>query len=388
MAILTHYCRKFRYVDELREYQHALFYLEDALMTLLLWRGHHKMTLGSTVVWLPVHSFCAFLVAIGLVENPQYIPSFCFLTTAWILIAVMGWRRHSPDPWGKCYSYGEVASQLILGDSTTPPHRIKPFENFELTKASTEKFIKRIAEAEAQAERDYIRAQEEEAERLKELEEIGETDADISTKVGGGVSIDPVKAALHPVQLLVGMICRYLRFVRNVVVWEEAYFSFWVASGSIVLAVTCLFVPWFFIIKWSSRIIVWVLFGPWMKLADVYYFSTLKPETKEEREKRELLEKSARRSATTEAASKARVIREDKAKMKAMKKYMFGKFSMSVPIIKQDRYADRPLPESTATPYQEEPKTLAELAMEEAGYNRTRLPGQTLVGDMIPRVSL
>jgi hypothetical protein len=66
---------------------------------------------------------------------------------------------------------------------------------------------------------------------------------------------------------------------------------------------------------------------------------------------------------------------------------MFGKFAMRIPILKQDRYVDTPLAESSATPYKEKEFTLAELAMKEAGYNRTRVPGQTLVGDMIPLIS-
>eukprot|EP00339_Tiarina_fusa_P025749 CAMPEP_0117019744 /NCGR_PEP_ID=MMETSP0472-20121206/15103_1 /TAXON_ID=693140 ORGANISM="Tiarina fusus, Strain LIS" /NCGR_SAMPLE_ID=MMETSP0472 /ASSEMBLY_ACC=CAM_ASM_000603 /LENGTH=1103 /DNA_ID=CAMNT_0004724777 /DNA_START=181 /DNA_END=3489 /DNA_ORIENTATION=+ len=374
------------YVDELRAYQHSLFFIEDALMTLLLWRGHFPLKIGSNVIRLPVHSFNAFVVAILLVENPRYYPSFCFLCIAWLLLAVMGWRRNSPDVWGRCYSFGEILSQLITGESKAGPHDIKPFEGYEESTAATKQFMKRVADAEAKAARDYAEAQKVEEERLKDLAEIGDADADISTKVGGGISIDPIKTALHPVQLMLGMVCGALRFVKNVVIWEEAYFSFWIASGCIVLAVACLFVPWVFIMKWTARIIVWSVFGPWMKLLDVFYFSKLKPESDKEREARELEERLLRRLATTEAASRARAIREDATKMRVMKKYMFGKFSVKVPVIKQDRYYDRPLPDSTAAPHQEKAMTLAELAMQEAGYNRTRLPGQTLVGDMIPMV--
>ena len=117
-----------------------------------------------------------------------------------------------------------------------------------------------------------------------------------------------------------------------------------------------------------------------MKLVDVFYVSTLKPETEEERKLREQAEKLKRKLATTEAANKARQVREKTTKTKVMKKYMFGRFAMRIPILKQERYADTPLPESSATPYKEKEFTLAELAMQEAGYHRTRVPGQTLVG--------
>jgi hypothetical protein len=334
-----------------------------------------------------VHSFNAFVVAIVLVENPQYYPSFCFASIAWVLIAVMGYKRNTPNLWGKCWSYGEILQKLIIGQSRTPPHDIKPFEGWEGAKADLEMWMKRIADEEAKADRDYIEAQVAEEERLKELEEIGGMDGDISTKVGGGISIDPIRAAIHPYQLILGSICRALRFVKNIIIWEESYFSFWIASGSVVLAVACLFVPWFWIIRWTSRLIVWTIFGPWMKLLDIFYISTLVPESDEERMARDLKEKIEKRLATSEAASQARQVRENAAKAKQMKKYMFGKFAMKIPVIKEDRYTDRPLPESSATPYQHKALSLAELAMQEAGYNRTRLTGQNLAGDMIPTVS-
>jgi hypothetical protein len=374
------------YVDELREYQNVLMYIEDALYTLLLWRGHFPLKIAGKEIMLPIHSLNAFILAIVLVENPQYYPSFCFASIAWLMLAVMGWRRNNPVEWARCHSLAEILEKVVIGKSSTPPHNIKPFEGFDAAKAALEKWMKRIEDSEANAQRAYIQAQKEEEERLKELEEIGEADADISTKVGGGISLDPIKAALHPVQLLLGVVCGILRFIKHVMSWEEAYFSFWVTIGSTFLAFACLFVPWFFLMRWTSRIIVWVVFGPWMKLVDVFYVSKLKPETEEERILREEKERQDRRLLTSQAAHEARQVRENAAKMRDMKQFMFGKFAMKVPILKQDRYCDVPLPESSAAPYEQKALTLAALAMQEAGYNRVRLPGQTLVGDMIPRV--
>jgi hypothetical protein len=375
------------YVEELQELQYVLFYLEDALATLLLWRGHFELTLFGKECKLPVHSFNMFVVSIFLVEHPQLVPSFGFASIAWLLIAVMGWRRNSENVWTRCISYAEIMRKIVLGDDMTPPHNIKPFENFEAARAEMAQWVKRVEDSEKKAERAYLEAQKEEEERLKELEEIGEADEDIGTKVGGGISIDPVRAALYPIQLMLGVVCRAVRVVKNIVTWDEAYFSFWIATGSLILAVVCLFVPWFWLIKWTSRVLVWTIFGPWMKLVDIFYVSTLKPETEEEQKLREQAERIKRKLAMTEAANRARQVRETTTKMKVMKKYMFGKFAMRIPILKQDRYVDTPLAESSATPYKEKEFTLAELAMKEAGYNRTRVPGQTLVGDMIPLIS-
>lgn len=380
-------CSLYRsYVDELREYQNILMHIEDAAVALLLWRGHYPLNIAGKEIMLPIHSFNAFILATVLVENPQYYPSFCFASIAWLMIAVMGWRRSNPDVWSRCHSFAEISEKVLFGKCSTPPHTIKSFEGYEAAKDALERWMKRLEDAEKRAQRDYIEAQKEEEERLKELEEIGEADADISTKVGGGISFDPIKAALHPVQLLLGVICEALRFVKHVVYWEEAYFSFWITICSAFLAVACLFVPWFFIIRWTARILVWTVFGPWMKLVDVFYVSTLKPETEEDRIDREKREKQERLMATSQAISEARQVRENTAKMRDMKRLMFGKFAMKIPILKQDRFSDKPLAQSSAKPYGHKAMSLAELAMQEAGYNRSRLPGQTLVGDMIPRV--
>ena len=375
------------YLDELREYQQILFYLEDGLMALLLWRGQFPLKIGSTTYALPMHSINAFIAATLLVERPQLFPSFAFACIAWLLLAVMGHRRKSANLWARCKSYDQIFHALVLGDTKTPPQKIEPFEEYEAAKNELEEWLRRIEEAEKKAERDFEEAQKQEAERLKELEEIGDADADISTKVGGGVTIDPIKAALFPVQLLLGVACRKIRFVRHIVTWEESYFAFWITTASILLSVASLFVPWFWILKWTSRLVVWTVFGPWMKLLDIYYFSAVdEPESEEQVKLKEQQAALKRRLAATEAASRARIIRENAAKMKVMKKFMFGKFGMKIPILKEDRYADRPLPQSSATPYKAKNLSLAEVAMQDAGYNRTRLPGQNLVGDMIPTV--
>ncbi|MGK3761763.1 MAG: hypothetical protein ACI8RD_014081 [Bacillariaceae sp.] len=74
------------YIDELRELQHALFYMEDALMTLILWRGHFEMKLPfiGKKIKLPIHSFNAFVISTFLVEHPTLFPSFFFGSVAWV----------------------------------------------------------------------------------------------------------------------------------------------------------------------------------------------------------------------------------------------------------------------------------------------------------------
>jgi len=362
-----------------------MFFIQDAVITLLLWRGHFELKVSGKTYMLPIHSLTAFLFAIYLVERPQLMPSFFFASIAWMLLAVIGWKSNTKNVWAQCKTYREMAEAVALGNSTTPPHNFGPFHQYDAAKTEMEAWFKRIKASEKAAEEAALEAQLAEQERLKELEEIGDENTDISTSTGGALAaIDPIRAALFPVQQILGAVLLKLRFVKNIVTWEECYFSFWIVSACVVLSVACLFVPWFFLIRWTSRIVVWVVFGPWMKLADVYYVSKIKPETAAEKKARKAKEKQMRKLATSEAAARAREKREDAAKLKQMKKYMYGKFATKIPVLKEDRYVDRPLAQSTATPYKLKAMSLAELAMREAGYNRTRLPGQNLVGHMIP----
>jgi len=212
-------------------------------------------------------------------------------------------------------------------------------------------------------------------------------DTDLGTKMNqSSINPNPVRAALYPIQLCLGIIVRAIRIITNILSWQEAYISFWVTTCSLVLAIISLFIPWLWCLKWGSRVFAWTLFGPWMKLVDIYYVSLIEPETDEQRERRKKAEKLAQKLQHSEKVVQARIARENTAKLKSMKEYMFGKYALRVPVLKQDRYQDIPLAESFATPYREKDFSLAELAMQEAGYNKRRVPGQTLVGDMIPYV--
>jgi len=377
------------YVEELLSYQHLVYYVQDAVISLLLWRGHFTCTFAGHTIMLPLHSLNAFITLTVLVEHPRLAPSFFFASIGWLLVAVMGWRRRSPDPWSRCKPYREFAEALALGHCVTPPDSIASFENAEEAAKFQEKMQKRIIDAEEAARIAYEKQQKEQEEEMAEVQGIG-GDTDISTKHGSGIvsSIDVFKPFLYPIQQYLDLAVGYVRIVRNIVIWDEAYMSFWITTGCFVLAVVFYFLPWVFMLQWTARIVVWVLFGPWMKAVDVFYYSKIKPLTEEELARKQREADKARLLKRKDAVREARIQKENAAKLKAMKKIMFGKFVTKVPVIKQDRHHDFPLAESSATPYHPEPQSLAELAMKEAGYHRTRMPGQHLVGVMIPRVSL
>jgi hypothetical protein len=296
----------------------------------------------------------------------------------------MSFRRQAPNPWTRCKSYGELFNMLVLGNSMAPPDLIRPKENLEESKAAIDEWQKRIIESEERNKKAYEDSLKAQEEYEKDMAEIGELKTDISTKAGG-VSVDIFKPIFFPIQKNLAMVCRTLRYARAVVTWDECYFTFWITTISVILGVAFLFVPWLWILKWSARFTVWSIFGPWMKLVDIYYYSRIQPLSDDELEEREELQKFQRQELTSKAARENRIKRENAAKLRDMKKFMFGNFISRVPTIKADRHRDVPLLESQAVPYKPKPLPLAQLAMKEAGYKRTRLPGQHLEGDMIPR---
>jgi hypothetical protein len=113
-----------------------------------------------------------------------------------------------------------------------------------------------------------------------------------------------------------------------------------------------------------------------MKLVDIFYVRKWENLSAEERKAGLQMSFQERYLLILEQSSRRKVNRERALKLQGMKKYMYGKFLMRVPIFKEDRLEYDPLPASTATPYDE---SLAKPIVVSQ-----RKWGQQLVGDMIP----
>jgi hypothetical protein len=139
------------YIEELLAIQHVLYYIKDAAESLLLWRGTMPIQIGSQTFLFPIHSLSAFLVFTYLVERPQMCPTMFFFFIGWFMLAVMDYRRRSPDVWSRCKSFPEFVTILAVGSTPLPPANIKPFENQEESQKYLEAWQKRITDAEAEA---------------------------------------------------------------------------------------------------------------------------------------------------------------------------------------------------------------------------------------------
>lgn len=303
-----------------------------------------------------------------------------------VFLATVEMRSRNPNPWARCLSFTHLLSALILGKNILGPCVIEPNEGMGSTTSAGIFWEKRVRDAEDRARKRAEEYAKEQEQYLADLEEIGDANQDLTTPTVGGFVLDPTRAYLYPIQQYLRVGCIWLRVFKNILVWEECYISFWIAMFSFVLSVIVFFIPWGFLIKWTLRIIVWLFMGPWMKVADIYYFSKLKEETDEQKMERMNQLQLERQKRLDKQKLDAQIVREKTAKLKDFKKYMFGDYICRVNILKKDRYYDVPLPSSSASIYNPQAQSLGEVAMNEAGYRRTRVDGQQLVGEMVPQV--
>jgi hypothetical protein len=384
------------YVEELTTYLAVLEYLPKAVLTVFLWRGHYKVSFRRPTIrrnagapesapfserwtrpaalWLPLHSVTAFVWGVLVVQNFDRFLAFLVFAIGWFFLATMEQVRAHPSPWCRCRSYPELLCVLVFGRSLGPQNveRNENIHEIQAHKAGMDK-RKKVAEA-LKMEREKLEKQLNEADKEAKDEEV-----DITTKIKGGYgfNITPFQGVLEQVQTILQKICVALRIVKSVILWRESYAAFSIVTASFFLSLIIFWIPWSFLISRTCRIFVWVLLGPWMKLVDICYFRKRENLSAEEREADLQMSFQERYHLILEQSLRRKVNRERALKLQDMKKYMFGKFLMRVPIFKEELVWDDPLPASTATPYDD--KSLVEPIVV-----AQRKWGQQLVGDMIP----
>ena len=167
-------------------------------------------------------------------------------------------------------------------------------------------------------------------------------------------------------------ICRYLRFVKIIMTWEESIVSFWITAVFLAAGLVSLILPWCFILTWTGRTVMWGLFGPHMKLVDLYL---------QERYRND--ENAVKKALVRfrELSNEARVRREEAVKLKAVKDMRFGNFITMIPAFNLTRHYDRPLPQSFARLHRKDKSSELVADTRKALW----LPPQQLFGPMIPR---
>lgn len=362
------------HIAELTSYKYVSYYIVDAIISLLFWRGQVPI-LG---IKIPVHSMVAFYAAITFVESPTLWFSYFWFGNAWLLLAIQSWRNTTPNAWNRITPFARILMMMILDKAASPEIIPANFQKKE-SKEFEEHMEERIKKAEEDALRRYEENNKMSAEHEAEtanLDQVGETD--ISTKKSNLADLaSPFKGILYPIQQLLNTICFYLRIVRNIYLWDEPYYAALLTAGSIVIGIVFYILPWTFLLRWTGRIIAWTVFGPHMKLVDFFYYSKLKASTDEEEAKKMSEYYKSLKEAAQKNAALARIRTEEAVKQKAVKQILFGAYVERVPVIKSERFIDLPLHSSYAKPYV--PPTKDKATIEYIG-------GQGLVGTMIPEL--
>ncbi len=336
------------YVQELQSYLGVAFYLQPAIATVLLWRGHFPVTFRVpfasrndhqdrrrcierwtrlVTIRLPLHSMILFGWGVSLAKNLDLLPSFLVFCIGWFLLLTMEIARNRPSALYRPKSYVELMRVLILNQAGGPMS-IKPDENLEQIMAFNEK------QAELRKARDEVIKMIEMEQKMYETYIEAQTscleeEVDITTKARGDLSsftLAPFRGLLLPLQQILHGICIILRVTKSVIVWRDSYVSFWIVTACFVASFILVWIPWAFLLSWTFKIIVWGLLGPWMKLLDIFYFRRI--QSGEEQQKQDLAQKFRERYTMLIGESLFRKRRKETAlKMKDMKKYMFGQVS-------------------------------------------------------------
>jgi len=358
------------HISELLSYLNVTYYIGDAIISLLFWRGQVPL-FGKFMI--PLHSMIAFFAAITFVERPTLCFSYFWFGNAWLLLAIQNWRNTAPHAWNRTTPFARILMMMALDKAAGP--EIIPAD-FQKMEADEYEFY--MAEKIRRAEEAALKRYEENNklwEETQHLDQTGETD--ISTKKSSLADYaSPFKSILYPIQQILYSVCYYLRIVRNIYLWDEQYYAAFLTAASILVGLVFYILPWAFILRWTGRIVAWLVFGPHMKLVDVFYYSKLKVDTEEEElKKMEEYYKGLKEDATKNAEL-ARIKTEEAVKQKSVKEILFGQFVTRVPVIKCESFIDLPLHNSYSKKY-------VPPAKEPTVYH---IGGQALVGTIIPEL--
>jgi hypothetical protein len=250
------------YVEELRGYESVLPILQEAVLTVVFWRGHYPVVIRvpqcppmprsdggrlwdrytkQITIRLPLHSVTAFVGGVLLADNFNFLPAFILFAVAWILLATSAHVTDNPSPWNNRRSFLEILNVLVTNSS--PVETIQPYEN----KEAIEQFFAEKKEIENKREEARKKKAEEDLLHEEVKGELNDEEGEVQmgpSRHGFGVQLNPLKPILFPMQQNLELTCRILRIVRSYVTWEESINAFWIIILAMFGGLLLLFVPW------------------------------------------------------------------------------------------------------------------------------------------------
>ena len=309
------------YRTELENLVELRVHIRQAVMTIVFWRGHKEIKLFGFKFRLPLHSMIAFFLGATLVENLNLLPSYSLFCVSWLLAATNERRMQNPSPWQSSVPIATAWRAVLLNRSI--PQDISDHENEAAIRAYEENLRRQYEQEKADA-----KERKEAADAIAEFVSSGSTqpeevDSNQATKLTvGRPTINPLAKALFPIQKVLGQVCRILWIVRSVIMWDECYLAFAIWNGCLLLGVAFLWIPWSLIVKWTARILIWTLLGPWMKLVDLFVLPRILGT--DVKDKDEALHNMAREKMKNIGVAREIILRkrEEILKERAMKRYM------------------------------------------------------------------
>jgi hypothetical protein len=329
------------------------------------------------------------VAAVTIIEHPEKTIPVLLLTIAWVLVTINYHAVRHPNPWKRVQPNFEFSSVIRLGReslfsssvTSKQANEIKPYQG------SAEGFVRdKLDEMKASRMSALIQSLLYFLLKVKRLrKKTGDFAVSITTE--NRKKLFTFENRLWHVHLVLQMLVVYLRLGRDFLSWRSGYTAV-LTSYCIMLAMIWMILPMNVLFRWLLRLIVWVCFGPWMKIIDTKYFRPWYATTDE------LLERIRR--GNTEISSETdlpdfdlvlenetfyrimkagRIKAEELYKLKDMRILRYGALSESVPMTDNLRFPMIPLSNSTAVP---------SASSEVNNFQGYHIPGQHLSGIIIP----
>jgi hypothetical protein len=218
---------------------------------------------------------------------------------------------------------------------------------------------------------------------------------DISTvSKGGGIMSIFCADYLTYLHMFLKMLIKHIRTVKSFVLWQSnSTYRFTVKC--LALATIWALFPYKSHSYWLVRAVVWIAFGPWIKLLDLLWIHKFYrtrdalvregvPQTSQEMKediasRPNILEPLLHLTALKKMSSLGRVVVEDSVKLRDFREVYFGSFSELIPLFDTSRFPSIPLPTSSALPC----KKVFDPDAEPVKWDY--VAGQKLDGAMIPQ---
>ena len=174
----------------------------------------------------------------SLVENFNLLPSYSFFCVAWFLMATNDDRQKNPSPWHGSMTFMQMWYALIFDIAS--PETISDYEN--------EAAIERYKNERSRRQRDeemHARTRREAVQQITELMYWDSTTPlapddtasmskidELGSRLRTGPTINPVNRVLVQVQQVLRRICRFIRVVKSIILWDESYIAFSIVNAS------------------------------------------------------------------------------------------------------------------------------------------------------------